>query len=156
MKTRLLLVLALVSPFAMAADSGGGSSAGGQSDGTSQYGSSAEMRHARRFIEREKYKAAIQSLRLVVLEDSQNADAWNLLGFSSRKLGKVKNARKYYDRALSLDPDHKGALEYQGELFITLNDLDSARDNQRKLTALCPDGCEQLTDLSAAITAAGG
>ena len=35
-----------------------------------------------------------------------------------RKLGNMEMAAKNYEKALSLDPKHKGALEYQGQLFI--------------------------------------
>lgn len=153
MKYSILLTAALFSSAAMAADvGGGGGSSANQESGNSSYGSTgSEMRHVRDLLQREKYKAAIQTLRQVVLNDHQNADAWNLLGYSQRKLGNYKKSGKHYAMALKLNPEHKGVLEYQGQLFVTLNDLDRARDNQRRLVVLCPDGCEQLSDLSLAI-----
>ena len=45
-----------------------------------------------------------------------NADAWNELGFSYRN---VENYRQSdYTRALGLDPEHLGALNYQGYLLL--------------------------------------
>jgi len=35
-------------------------------------------------------------------------------------------AASYYNTALTIDPKHIGALEYQGELFIQLGDIEKA------------------------------
>jgi len=40
--------------------------------------------------------------------------------------------KKHYTAALELTPKHLGALEYQGELFIALGDLESAAQNLEK------------------------
>ena len=44
-------------------------------------------------------------------------------GFASRKLGDYAASEVAYDKALAIDPKHKGALEYKGELFLTLGNL---------------------------------
>ncbi len=100
------------------------------------------------------YKSAIQALKVLVKTDSKNADAWNLLGFSSRKLKKYDDSAKYYTVALKLDPKHRGALEYQGELFIVTGAMDKAQANLTALKSLC-GSCEEYVDLKAALTAAG-
>jgi tetratricopeptide (TPR) repeat protein len=56
-----------------------------------------------------------------------------------------------YTEALAIDPDHQGALEYQGELFLKMGDQESAQANLQKLLELCPDGCEALATLETAI-----
>ena len=154
MTIKTMLLAALISPLAMAADSGGGG--GGYGGGSSNGGglTGLEMGQARRFLEREQYKAARMVLSEVVKADRRNADAWNLLGYSQRKLGNLKRSGKSYERALKLNPDHKGALEYQGQLFVTQNQLDLALENQRRLTKLCPQGCKQLNSLSQAMASA--
>lgn len=152
MKFINVLILTVASTFAVADDSGDSGSSG-SSWGDSASGNS-QLAEARSLLEKEKYKAAIQALNAVTQQDYRNADAWNLLGFSHRKLGNMKRSAKYYKKALKLNPEHKGALEYQGELFISLNKLDQAKENLRLLDALCPDGCEQLTDLTEAIAKA--
>jgi tetratricopeptide (TPR) repeat protein len=43
-----------------------------------------------------------------------------ILGFSFRKMGNLDKAAFYYEKALTISPKHKGALEYQGEMFLTL------------------------------------
>ena len=55
--------------------------------------------------------------------------------------------------ALDLDPDHKGALEYQGELRLEQNNLPAAEANLAKLRRLCPAGCAERDDLERAIQA---
>lgn len=100
------------------------------------------------------YAGAIQTLRGLVKTDPKNADAWNLLGFSSRKLKKYDDAGKYYDTALRLDPKHRGALEYQGELFIATQAFDKAKANLAKLKTLCGT-CSEYADLKTALAKAG-
>ena len=58
-----------------------------------------------------------------------------------------KEARKYYEKALDLDPENKAALEYQGELFVVLDKLQLANENLNKLKTLCPDSCDELEKL---------
>ena len=89
-----------------------------------------------------------------LVNTNEDADVFNLLGFSLRKTGDYKNALTYYQKALELDPDHKGAHEYLGELFVETNQLLKAREHQAKLAALCPQGCEEREDLDKAIAAA--
>jgi tetratricopeptide (TPR) repeat protein len=69
------------------------------------------------------YVGAIPLLRKSVAADSRNADAYNLLGFSHRKLGQIDAALAHYGKALTLEPEHRGANEYLGELYLELGDL---------------------------------
>jgi tetratricopeptide (TPR) repeat protein len=86
-----------------------------------------------------------------ILAAVQHADVYNLMGFSHRKSGDVKQAATFYSKALDFDANHKGALEYQGELFVELGQLDKAKGNLAKLVTLCPTGCEEREDLEKAI-----
>jgi len=58
-----------------------------------------------------------------------------------------------YDKALTIDPEHKGALEYQGELFLTLKQPDKAKANLAKLKQQCSFNCKERDDLMRAINA---
>jgi tetratricopeptide (TPR) repeat protein len=89
-----------------------------------------------------------------MLTTRQHADVYNLMGFCLRKTGRYKLAYVYYRKALDLDPGHKGALEYLGELYVETGQIDKARENVALLKRLCPNGCEELADLEAAIAAA--
>jgi tetratricopeptide (TPR) repeat protein len=100
------------------------------------------------------YKRAIAILATVVEADQGNADAWNLLGYSSRKLGRMDKAARYYEIALRLNPAHRGALEYQGEMFIQTGAFDKAKANLNKLKKIC-GSCEESSELEAQLAAAG-
>ena len=89
-----------------------------------------------------------------LLATVQHADVYNLVGFSHRKSGDMKQAATFYAKALDFDANHKGALEYQGEMFVELGQVDKAKVNLTKLVALCPTGCEERDDLEKAIAAA--
>jgi len=112
---------------------------------------SQELKNAERLIYKEKYSAALETLQGITEAEPDNADAWNLTGFAARKSDDLEAARVAYEQALSIKPDHKGALEYQGELYIRLGDTDAAIANMKKLTALCPHGCEELDLLQQAL-----
>ena len=102
-------------------------------------------------IKDKNYDKAIVKLKEAEAAAKKDADIQNLLGFSHRKLGKLDEAAKYYKSALDLDTKHKGALEYQGELFLMLGDKASAEKNLQKLDKICWLGCSELNDLRTAI-----
>lgn len=108
---------------------------------------------AKAYVDSLRFKIALPILTELVIADPGNANAWNLLAFSQRHLGDLKSARENYDKALALDPNHKGAREYLGQMFLLLNDLASAQQELAALVAICPQGCEQREDLHQAIQA---
>jgi Flp pilus assembly protein TadD len=101
-------------------------------------------------IEAKNYTGALADLRDIA-EDTQQADVYNLLGFTLRKTGDYKTALTYYTKALEMKPDHKAAHEYLGELYVETGDMDKARQQLASLAQLCPTGCEELEDLQKAI-----
>ncbi|ENN87312.1 TPR repeat-containing protein [Rhizobium freirei PRF 81] len=98
------------------------------------------------------YAGALAELRDIA-EEHQQADVYNLMGFTLRKTGDFKTSLTYYTKALELQPDHKGAHEYLGELYAETGDMPKAREQLAALTKLCPAGCEELEDLTKAIAA---
>jgi predicted Zn-dependent protease len=86
-----------------------------------------------------------------MLETHHHADVYNLMGFSLRKTGDLKQGGEFYVKALELDPYHRGALEYQGQMFVELGQMTKAKANLKRLVALCPSGCEEREDLEQAI-----
>jgi Flp pilus assembly protein TadD len=112
-----------------------------------------DLTSVRAKIKAKDFKAAIAELT-PMLETHQHADVYNLMGFSLRKLGDSKQAYTFYRKALDFDPDHKGALEYLGELYVETGQVDKAQENVVHLKKLCPSGCEELADLEHAIAAA--
>jgi len=106
-------------------------------------------------IKAKEFKAAIADLNGMIDKGVQHADVYNLLGFSLRKSGDLKTAYTFYKKALDFDPEHKGALEYLGELYVQTGELAKAREHVVLLTKLCPQGCEELEDLQKALAQAG-
>jgi Flp pilus assembly protein TadD len=96
------------------------------------------------------YQGARDELRGLA-EDTQQADVYNLLGFTLRKTGDYRTSLTYYTKALELEPDHKAAREYLGELYVETGDMAKANDQLARLTTLCPNGCEERDDLAKAI-----
>jgi len=75
-----------------------------------------------------KFRKALESAQEAVALDDKYAEAWNAVGYSSRKLGKYDDALKAYGRALDLKPDYAAAREYLGEAYLELGQLDKAKD----------------------------
>ncbi len=104
-------------------------------------------------IESTKFKKAKKLFKKAVKDNPENADAWNYLGFSNRKLEKFDQALDAYQKALAINPDHLGANEYLGELFLQTGELEKARERLKKLNDICTSGCEELDDLKASVLA---
>ena len=146
----LALVIASFASIAFAAGSDSGSGGG---DKYKSYGVSAEMRQATVLVKEEAFADALPFLQKEVTNDPGNADAWNLIGFSSRKLGDYVTSEAAYDKALAINPKHKGALEYKGELYLTLGNLAGAEELLARLNKTCSFNCSEVRDLKDAIAA---
>lgn len=99
------------------------------------------------------YERALTELQKVVRTEPRNADAWNYIGFSHRRLKQFEQSLAAYQKALAIDPDHRGANEYLGELYLMTGQPDKARQQLAKLGSLCPRGCSEYDDLKKAIEA---
>jgi cytochrome c-type biogenesis protein CcmH/NrfG len=111
-----------------------------------------DLTSVRAKIAAKDYPAALAELRNLA-EDTQQPDVYNLLGFALRKTGDFQTSLTYYTKALELQPDHKAAREYLGELYIETGHIGKAREQLAVLTKLCPTGCEEREDLEKAIDA---
>ncbi len=106
---------------------------------------------ARAQIAASQWRLAIDELKKV--NDTGSADWNNLMGYSHRK-AKVPDyaaAERYYDEALRIDPSHRGALEYSGELYLMKGDLAKAEQRLAALDKACRLPCVEYTDLKKAI-----
>ena len=110
-----------------------------------------DLARVRAEIKAKNFTSAIAGLQTLIDQGVQHPDVYSLLGFSLRKSGDQKSAQTFYRKALDFDPNHKGALEYQGELFVEMGDTAKARGNLARLVALCPSGCEEREDLEKAL-----
>ena len=115
----------------------------------------ADLTSVRAKIAAKDYAGALAELRGIA-EGSPQADVYNLMGFTLRKTGDYRTSLTYYTKALELQPDHRAAREYLGELYVETGDMPHAREQLAALTRLCPAGCEEREDLQRAIAAGGG
>lgn len=100
-----------------------------------------------------EYAKAVEQLTQLT-KTVQHAEVYNLLGYSLRQLKRYDEAGRWYNEALLYDPEHRPALEYQGELFLALGQVDAARKNLRYLELLCTaKPCAEYEMLKKAIEA---
>jgi tetratricopeptide (TPR) repeat protein len=107
-------------------------------------------------IEDEKYQDAISELQQLLKETPTDADMLNLLAYSQRKLQRFDEALVNYQKALDIEPEHRGANEYLGELYLQLGQLDKAQERLQVLDKACFFGCDEFDELEEAIKAYQG
>ena len=78
------------------------------------------------------------------------ADTLNYLGFTTRKLGDYEGGEKFYLQGLQIEPNHNGINEYLGELYVTTNRMDMAKE---RLEVLKTCNCEEYDELKEIIKA---
>ena len=102
---------------------------------------------AQKEIKANNYDAAIKTL--LAANQPNSADWNNLLGYAQRKKTPpdLAAAERYYQAALKIDPKHRGALEYYGELFLMKNDLAGAEQMLARLNKACFFSCEEYREL---------
>jgi len=97
------------------------------------------------------WSAAIRLLSSAALRDTRNADIENFLGYAYRQSGQLPAAFTHYQRALQLNPRHRGAHEYIGEAYLMTNNLNKAEEHLAALGRICLIPCEEYEDLKKAV-----
>ena len=86
------------------------------------------------------YKLLLKSNKKI----PNKADTLNYLGFTARKLGYFEKGENYYLEGLALEPNHKGINEYLGELYVTTNRIELAKE---RLEILKDCNCKEYQEL---------
>jgi len=133
-----------------------GSSSGGGSSSSSASAGSADFSNAATLIKQGHYDAAVPLLEKAVAAEPKNPDYLTELAYVYRKTGKLNDSYDYYDRALAVDANHKGALNYLGILYLQTDQVDKAKEMLARLDSACFFGCEEYDDLKAAIEGGAG
>lgn len=141
------LVMAAMLTAGFLSAPGGARAAGGDDDSAP----TSEYSLAKKALDDGDYDVAINKLARLHENDPDDADVLNLLGYGYRKTGDFDQARGYYLQALAVDPKHRGANEYIGELYLETGHLDKAEERLAVLDDDCWLGCEEYTDLKEAI-----
>ena len=95
--------------------------------------------------------AALRRFQSALKRFPEAANLHNELGYSHRRLGKFDKAFEHYQRALKIDPRHRGAHEYIGEAYLMVGDVASAEKHLAALRAICLLPCDELKELQTAI-----
>jgi tetratricopeptide (TPR) repeat protein len=144
MFARHVVVLSILSCLAGTAAAAGG---GGEPPGAR----SGEVRKAEQLIRAKKWDEAVKVLERAAERDDRNADIYNWLGYAERNRGNTDAAFSYYDKALAIDPKHRGAHEYVGEAYLIVGNVEKAKEHLAALKSLCGTKCEEYEDLRDAI-----
>ncbi|HEX5079774.1 MAG TPA: tetratricopeptide repeat protein [Geminicoccaceae bacterium] len=114
-------------------------------------------------FEREDWQGVLDQMSQALEARPWLDNAHNLMGFAYRKLGDYPAALEAYDRALTLNPYNRGALEYLGEAYLEVDRPDDAWETLDRLAEACRRlahgavdplaACEEWQDLSEAYEA---
>lgn len=104
-------------------------------------------------VDKGDFAGAIAALKRATASNPRNANAFNLLGYATRKTGDARGSLQYYQQALAIDPKHIGAHEYIGEAYLMLGDVPQAQQHLARLDQLCVFGCKEHRMLKDAIAA---
>jgi len=148
-----LLILLLLTSFNV---SGAGTESSNSDSTTTPDQINSLYELAEKHIYNKKYDKSLKLLKkLTKREDlgTRRADIYNLLGFSYRKLENPELDKSFaaYMMALEIDPEHAGAHEYLGELYLIRDQKNQAMRMLSKLENLVGKNAEEYKDLLQAI-----
>jgi len=114
---------------------------------------SPSLEAGRKAVDAKDLKSAIDHLTKAAKETPDDPDVHNLLGYSYRHQGQFEKSMEHYNVALKIDPNHRGAHEYIGELYLQMDQLPNAEQQLQALSKACPwfGRCQEHEDLKAAI-----
>ena len=105
----------------------------------------------------EKFDKSLKLLKKIAKRNDlgeMKADVYNLLGFSYRKNDNpdLDKAFESYKIALEANPEHAGAHEYLGELYLKMGDKFMAEEMLAKLETIAGTSSDEYKKLKKAIS----
>ncbi len=101
---------------------------------------------------KKKFGKALKQFEGAVERDDAYYQAWNMVGYCSRKTGDLKRAFAAYHKCLSIQPDYDEAHEYLGEAYLQSGDLANAKTQLAWLRANDSDEAEELAEAIAKVS----
>lgn len=177
---------AMAAPSGGGGGGGGGGSSGGSSGGTSTSSGGGNGGHAptvcrEGFVYSEEQKICVrqqtmndaelfeqgEALALAghhetaldvlgAIRNKHDAMVLTMIGYATRKLGRVDEGIAIYHEALAIDPASLNTHEYLGEGYLAAGRLDLAEVQLTTLERLCGSDCDQYRTLERAIASEGG
>lgn len=100
-----------------------------------------------RAIQTKDWAVAIGYFSRLTGDREYAANAYNWMGYAERQQGHLDAAFGNYNKALELDPKHRGAHEYVGEAYLMAGNVAKAEEHLAILDKLCFFGCEEYSEL---------
>ena len=150
MRSTLIAITAALC-FGLTASAFAAGGGGGGADQPAAKPADPNYTRAKAMIEGRDYANALPLLQQVVTKDPKNADAYNLMGYATRKSGNPTGSLQYYQQALAIDARHLGAHEYIGEAYLMLDQPAQAEQHLARLDSLCVFGCAEYRMLKTAV-----
>jgi Tfp pilus assembly protein PilF len=128
--------------------------AAGSSSAASTPSMAERLEQARKSVDGKDWRNASYQLDQALRAEPKNPDVLNLLGYYNRKkpVPDLNLAFDFYQKALAIDPGHKGAHEYIGEAWLMAKQPDEAQKHLAALERICGNrNCEEYQDLAQAI-----
>ena len=102
-------------------------------------------------VQQKKFEQSVPVFEQSVVADPKNAQAFAYLGFSHQQTGNMPDARKYFEIALSIDPDEVHALNWGGQNDLSRKAVDDAEKKLDRLARVCGESCAEYEELDTAI-----
>ena len=146
----LFTLLFSTSVFAAATKSNDDTSAAASDQIQSLYDKAYDLVYA------EKFDKSLKLLKKIAKRNdlgNMKADVYNLLGFSYRKSNNpdLDKAFESYNIALEANPEHAGAHEYLGELYLKMGKKSKAEEMLAKLETIVGTSSDEYKKLKKAI-----
>lgn len=97
---------------------------------------------AKDFMRDEKYKLAIEGLKMALKDDKNFVLAYDDIAVCYRRLNDFDNAIKYYKKSLDIYPEGDFALMNIGTIYSKKSDFKTAIENYEKLIKFQPKNAE--------------
>ncbi len=94
-----------------------------------------DFTNARQLILSGQFEVGSAAMRALNLDSEPDVAAY--IGLAQHKLGRIDDAKAWYDRALKADPNHKLTLSFYGMLRAEQGDLPGARADLNHIGKLC-------------------
>ena len=120
-------------------------------DSSSSASNNKNFDHGQQSFRNGDWQEAVSYFKKAVSDDAKNAEAYNLMGYSYRRMGDADPAFDAYAKALDLEPRHRGAHEYLGETYLLVGDAEMANAQLTILKDICGNQCKETVKLRKAI-----
>jgi len=84
---------------------------------------------------KKKFGKALKKFKEATDYDANYFEAWNMVGFCSRKTGDLKASFDAYQKCITIEPEYAQAHEYLGETYLMSGDVAKAKEQLMWLVA---------------------